>query len=268
MCGRYAVTASVQDLVSEFEVDDTTLRTFEPDYNVAPTKPVPVVLARRRTDEETGETDVRRHLEVMRWGLVPSWAKDPSIGSRLINARAETLTEKPAYRKAFARRRCLLPAAGYYEWWAPPNGPVGKAGKPLKQPYFIRPIAGESLAMAGLFEFWRDKSRPVDDPAAWWTTVTVITTDSQDDVGYIHDRMPLLVPRQSWPEWLDPDVDGSSDADHLQPLLVPAAPGLLTSYPVSRAVNDVRNNGPELLTKVSVPDELVGAADSSPEGLF
>jgi putative SOS response-associated peptidase YedK len=267
MCGRYAVTASVHDLVSEFEVDDAPPPTFEPDYNVAPTKPVPVVLARRRIDPETGETDVRRHLAVMRWGLVPSWAKDPSIGSRLINARSETLTEKPAYRQAFARRRCLLPAAGYYEWWAPVNGRVGKAGKPLKWPYFIRRGDGASLAMAGLYEFWRDKSRPEDDPAAWWTTVTVVTTDAQDDVGHIHDRMPLLVPQRSWREWLDPDVDGSHEADHLQALLIPAAPGLLTSYPVSRAVNDVRNNGPELMVEVAVDSDLLAAVDGDFEGL-
>lgn len=261
MCGRYAVTASVLDLVAEFEVDDTSLRTFEPDYNVAPTKLVPVVLERRRIDEQTGETEVRRHLEVMRWGLVPSWAKDPSIGSRLINARAETVTEKPAYRKAFARRRCLLPAAGYYEWQPPPTDQVATVGKALKQPHFIRSEAGTSLAMAGLYEFWRDKSRSAEDPAAWWTTVTVITTDAQDDVGHIHDRMPLLVPQQSWREWLDPDVDGSEEAHYLQSLLVPAASGQLQSYPVSRAVNNVRNNGPELLVALALPSDLPAAVD-------
>lgn len=262
MCGRYAQSQNVHDLVAEFEVDaeyapETPL---EPDYNVAPTKEVYAVLERRPSGADERTPPVRQ-LRTMRWGLVPSWAKDPSVGSRMINARRETVAEKPAYKKAFARRRCLLPADGYYEWWTPEHGPKGKGGKPLKQPYFIRPRDGGSLAMAGLYEFWRDRTRADDDPAAWWRTVTVITTEAEDALGRIHDRMPLLVERDRWHDWLDPDHDGADDAAALTALLVPAAPGLLESYPVSTAVNDVRNNGVELLEQLA-PDEVLGGAEA------
>jgi putative SOS response-associated peptidase YedK len=169
------------------------------------------------------------------------------------------VAEKPAFKRAFARRRCLLPADGYYEWWTPPDGPRGKSGKPLKQPFFIRPRDGETLAMAGLYEFWRDRTREDDDPLAWWSTVTVLTTAAEDSVGRIHDRMPLAVPRERWQEWLDPGRDGAEDPAALTSRLVPAAPGLLAAYPVSTAVNNVRNNGPELIAELPAADALAGA---------
>ncbi|HET8970351.1 MAG TPA: SOS response-associated peptidase, partial [Candidatus Nanopelagicales bacterium] len=176
MCGRYAQSQNVHDLMAEFEVAHEPSTWLEPDYNVAPTKDVYAVVTRRPRGEP--EAEPARSLRVMRWGLVPSWAKDPSVGSRMINARQETVATKAAYKRAFARRRALLPADGYYEWWTPPDGPRGKNGRPLKQPFFISPRDGGSLAMAGLYEFWRDRTRADDDPAAWWSTVTVITTDA------------------------------------------------------------------------------------------
>jgi putative SOS response-associated peptidase YedK len=257
MCGRYAQSQNVHDLVAEFEAEQGPADALEPDYNVAPTKEVYAVV--ERAPRERPEAAPVRQLRVMRWGLVPSWAKDPSIGSRMINARSETVAEKPAFKRAFARRRCLLPADGYYEWWTPPDGPRGKSGKPLKQPFFIRPRDGETLAMAGLYEFWRDRTREDDDPLAWWSTVTVLTTAAEDAVGRIHDRMPLAVPRERWQEWLDPGRDGAEDPAALTSLLVPAAPGLLAAYPVSTAVNNVRNNGPELIAELPAADALAGA---------
>ena len=140
---------------------------------------------------------------MLRWGLVPSWAKDPSIGNRMINARMETVAEKPAFRRAFAKRRCLLPADGYFEWY--PTEELTAAGKPRKQPFFIHPKDGGVLAMAGLYEIWRDPTRDEDDPDAFRWTCTVITTDAEDDLGQIHDRMPLMVERERWGQWLDPD---------------------------------------------------------------
>lgn len=238
MCGRYAATKDPAALAEEFEVPIPE-ETLVPDYNVAPTKKVYVVLDR----PEHG-----RSLEVARWGLVPSWAKDPSIGSRMINARAETLADKPAYRRAFAKRRCLVPAAGYYEWYEPADGPKGRSGKPLKQPFFIHPADGATLAMAGLYEWWRDPSRPEDDPQAWRLTCTVVTTQASDAVGRIHDRMPMTVPHQAWSAWLDPTHQVEVAA-----LLAPAAALALDAYPVSTKVNSVRNNGPELLEAVSDP---------------
>lgn len=233
-------------LVEEFEVASPPEEVLAPDYNVAPTKKVYVVRDRRRDDREPV-----RELDVARWGLVPSWAKDPSIGSRMINARMETVAEKPAFRRAFARRRCLVPADGYYEWYTPEGGPAGRSGKPLKQPFFIHPRDGGVLAMAGLYEFWRDPTRDEDDPASWLMTATILTTTAEDGLGRIHDRMPLLVPRERWAAWLDPEAavgDGAGE------LLVPAAPGLLDAYPVSTRVNNVRNNGPDLLDPLP-PDD-------------
>jgi len=180
MCGRYASSRRPEDLVEEFEVDQPMLETaLEPDYNVAPTKDVYAVLERPPKGEERPTAE--RQLRVLQWGLVPSWAKDPSIGNRMINARAETVAEKPAYKRAFAKRRCLLPADGYFEWY--PTEQLTKAGKPRKQPFFIRPKDQGVLAMAGLYEIWRDPTRDEDDPHRFRWSCTVITTDAEDDLG-------------------------------------------------------------------------------------
>jgi putative SOS response-associated peptidase YedK len=240
MCGRYAASANPEDLVEEFEVERVEIRERpEPDWNVAPTKPVPAVLTRRDRDADEGVAPVRQ-LRVMRWGLVPSWAKDVKIGSRLINARVETAGDKPAFRKALAGRRCLLPADGYYEWYVDDG---------RKQPYFIHRADGRSLAMAGLYELWRDQSKERDDPDSWVWSCTVLTTEAVDDLGRIHDRMPMLVERDSWSAWLDP---AAQDTTAAVSLLVPAAPGLLEAYPVSTKVNNVRNNGLDLLDPVTM----------------
>ncbi|WP_204061203.1 SOS response-associated peptidase [Microbispora corallina] len=250
MCGRYASARKKQELLEEFEVEldgvpDSELR---PDYNVAPTKNVYAVMCRVPKNED-GKAAGRpvRQLRTVRWGLVPSWAKDPSVGSRMINARVETVGEKPAYRRAFASRRCLLPADGYYEWMTLESR--------KKQPYFIHPADGGVLAMAGLYEFWKDPTRDDDDPLKWLCTCTVITTTAEDKLGRIHDRMPMMIERDHWAEWLDPRVSDPAR------LLVPAGPDRLAVYPVSTTVNDVRNNGPELIEPIE--DEGEAAASSS-----
>ncbi len=238
MCGRYAATANPDDLLEEFEVERIDERErLLPDWNVAPTKDVPAIITRRDRDAADAAEDAApvRVLRPVRWGLVPSWAKDPSIGSRMINARMETVSEKPAFRRAFVKRRCLLPAAGYYEWYGEVKG--------KKQPFYITRRDGRPLAMAGLYEFWRDPAGDPEDPQAWLCTCTVLTTTAEDDVGRIHDRMPLMVPPDRWAEWLDPAND---DTESASALLVPAAPGALAAWPVSTLVNNVRNNGPEL----------------------
>lgn len=253
MCGRYASARSRVELIDEFDVEDD--RVTEPlpvDYNVAPTKRIYGVLTRAERDGDAGEPaggngTARlavpvRQLRVLRWGLVPSWAKDPSAGSRMINARSETVSEKPAFRAAFAKRRCLIPADGYYEWQQPPAGTKGP-----KQPYFIRRADEHPLAFAGLYEFWRDRDAPQDDPAAWLWTATIITTTAPDGLGQIHDRMPMVIDPASWADWLDP---ANTDVPDLRSLLVPAATSGLITYPVSLEVNSVRNNGPELIEAV------------------
>lgn len=249
MCGRYASSRRPEDLVEEFEVEQVDVRErLEPDYNVAPTTDVYAVLS-RPPSRDRAAAPVRR-LRTLTWGLVPSWAKDPSIGNRMINARVETVAQKPAFRKAFASRRCLLPADGYYEWYKTTR--KTRSGRPLRQPFFIRPVDGTVLAMAGLYEIWRDPSRDRDDDQAFRWTCTIVTTTAEDHLGHIHDRMPMLVEPADYAAWLDPRL---SDPDRLNALLVPAAPGKLEAFAVSTAVNDVKNNGAELLDPlVSEPD--------------
>jgi len=229
MCGRYASARDARDLASAFGVDpdeaaDEPAEALPPSWNVAPTDPVHAVLQR-------GE---RRLLKVLRWGLVPSWAKDAKGAARLINARQETVTSKPAFRAAYARRRCLLPADGYYEWQVVDG---------RKQPWYLTSRDGGPLAMAGLYEVW--SPRRDAGPAERLWTCTVITTEAADDTGQIHDRTPLLVPRDDWARWLDPELE-----DPGEHLLVPAVSGALDAWPVGAAVGNVRNDGPELVQPV------------------
>ena len=255
MCGRYAASASPEDLVEELEVeDDESGGRVEPDWNLAPTHPAPVVLERpRRTDRDGPAV---RQLRVLTWGLVPSWAKDPSIGNRMINARSETLLDTAAYRKAAASRRCLVPADGWYEWQASPTATDAK-GRPRKQPFFVHLADGGQLAFAGLYEFWRDRNRPDDDPEAWRTTFTIITTDAEPGLDRIHDRMPLVLPPDRWADWLDPT---RASPDDVRALMAPVPPGRFAAYPVGRRVGDVRNTGPDLV-QPALPEELVGVVD-------
>ena len=250
MCGRYASSRRPEDLIEEFEVAENRVPApLAVDYNVAPTKEVYAVVERPPSAESVEPPE--RQLRVLRWGLVPSWAKDPAIGNRMINARMETVAEKPAYKRAFAKRRCLLPADGYFEWY--PTSQLTAAGKPRKQPFFIRPRDHGVLAMAGLYEIWRDPTRDDDDPERFRWTCTVLTTEAEDAVGHIHDRMPLMVERERWAQWLDPTVEGQGA---LLDLLVPAAPGNLEAYPVSTLVSNVRNNGPELVEPIPLDEAL------------
>jgi putative SOS response-associated peptidase YedK len=261
MCGRYAASRSPEDLAEEFEVervDDEAAAPAapagEPDWNVAPTKTAPVVL--ERPPREDREAEPVRQLRRLTWGLVPSWAKDRSVGSRMINARAESLLDKPAYRRAATARRCLVPADGWYEWQASPVAKDAK-GRPRKQPFFVHRTDGGVIAFAGVYELWRDSTRDADDPAAWLATYAVVTTDAETGMDRIHDRMPLVLPRERWDAWLDPAV---TEPDDVRALLAPAAPGRFVAEPVSARVNDVRNNGPELVTPLPV-EELVGVID-------
>jgi putative SOS response-associated peptidase YedK len=217
VCGRYASSRDARDLASAFEVEEPPEQVLPPSWNVAPTDPVYAVLQRG---------DVRL-LKVVRWGLVPSWAKDAKGAARLINARRETVTSKPAFRAAYARRRCLLPADGYYEWQV-------ESGR--KQPWFLTRRDGGPLAMAGLYEVWA----PEEGERLW--SCSVITTEAADELGHIHDRTPLVVPREAWSRWLDPQVEDPGEG-----LLVPAVGGQLDAWPVSTAVGNVRNDGPELV---------------------
>lgn len=239
MCGRYVAVHPPAELAREFAVERIAVEEpMGPDYNVAPTKTVPAVVEHA---DKSGQ--VERQLRAVRWGLVPWWAKDPAVGNRLINARVETAAEKPAFRQAFAKRRCILPAAGYYEWEM--RRPEG-GGKAYKQPYFIHRPDDATLAMAGLYELWRDPQRERDDPAAWLWTCTVLTTQATDEAGRIHDRAPLVVPAEHYATWLAPEP---GDAQQLRELLIPATVGMRAD-PVSTAVNNVSNQSPDLIKPV------------------
>lgn len=242
MCGRYATTLTAAALNSEFEIDLAhSLTEVEPDYNMAPTKLAPIVVQRTPRD-----ADPYRELMRARWGLIPSWAKDPSIGSRMINARAETVAEKPSFRKAFATRRALVPADGYYEWYPGQGASLNSTGlnRTGKQPFYITPKDHSVMAMAGLYEFWKDTA--TDE---WVISYTILTTTAEDALGHLHDRMPLIVERDGYAEWLDP---APHPVGELMKLLIPAAPGRLDAFPVSKAVGNVRNNGPELVERLPV----------------
>jgi putative SOS response-associated peptidase YedK len=207
-----------------------------PRWNLPPTEGVLAMVAGRRPDAPP------RVLATFRWGLVPAWAKDPSIGNRMINARAESLADKPAYRDAFAERRCLVIADGFYEWQAPgPGAPKGRI------PYYFHRADGAPLAFAGLWDRWRDPARRPEDGAVL-RSCTIVTTDAGPDVAAVHDRMPAVVEAERFDDWLDP---GLTDPEPLRSLLVPAAAGVLVSHRVDRAVNDVRNDGPELVEAVT-----------------
>lgn len=267
MCGRYAASRRPEDLAGVFEIAKwDPQETLAPDWNVAPTKEVYAVLERPLKDAD--DRRPVRQLRKLKWGLVPSWAKSPEGAARMINARAETVHEKPSYRRAFTARRCILPADGYYEWVTGADEREleveGRKKRPRKQPYFISPADGSVFAMAGLYEFWRDRTLPDDHPAAWWATCSVITTEAEtgplgvgpadgpSSLAQIHPRMPLMLTPDRWAQWLDP---ARTDVASLRALLTPPPEGLMRAYAVSTAVSNVRNNGPELLKELSGPEE-------------
>jgi len=236
MCGRY-VSASPPDRIAAYFGADLDVEALGANYNVAPTDDVYAVVA------TAGDDGPSRAVRAFEWGLVPVWAKDRKVGSKMINARAETIAEKAAFKGDFRKHRCIVPMDGFYEWKAAePGGPVGNSGKPIKQPYYVQRTDGEPLAVAGLWSAWRDRAAGRD--ADWLHTTTVITTSANTTMAAIHDRMPVILPRAMWDLWLDPR---NQNIDVLAQLLVPAPENLLALHPVSTQVNNVRNDGPQLI---------------------
>lgn len=260
MCGRYAASANPEDLTEIFEVDvDATDRRYRsvlknpqqpppgsPDYNMAPTKQAPVVLSR--------EPGVRQ-LRLLTWGLVPTWAKDPSVGIRAINARSESLLQKSTFTTAARRRRCLVPAAGWYEWQVSPSA-LDSKGKPRKHPFFISRADEATVAFAGVYDFWKD---PAADPeagdSAWLVTFSILTTAAEPGLDRIHDRQPVVLEPDRWSDWLDPEAQQDDD---VQAVLADAPAGRFQAWPVSSAVNGPRHHERELIDPVAPP---AGAVD-------
>ena len=249
MCGRYASSAGSVDLSAVFGAVDETDGVLAPDYNIAPTDAVPIVrqapaeasaspagVTQPGTSPAGDPTDRRRVLSVARGGLNPSWAKHPRDAARLINARSETVASSRMFAQSFARRRCLVPADGWYEW--------AKLDGARKQPYYLTRSGGGVLGFAGVWSIWRsgDEQR---------LTCSVLTTAAVGDLAMVHDRMPLLLPAERWAGWLDHDRP-----PEIESLLAPVPDELVASIelrPVGPEVGDVRNDGPQLRQRVSAP---------------
>ena len=232
MCGRMTQATDPAEVARIFDADsrvDAEDEWAAPRYNVAPTQPLTVVLERATEG---------RVVEQHRWGLIPSFAKSAKDGAKRINARAETIASSPSFRTSFSKRRCIVPADGFYEW---------RRTGGRKQPFYLHPPEDAVLAMAGLWSVWKDPATGL-----WVPSAAVVTTDANRLVSSLHDRMPVLLPREAWDDWLDPAVD---DQEYLLSLLVPAPDDVLSMVPISTAVNDVRNEGPALLTPVPVVEE-------------
>lgn len=223
MCGRFTQQRPSAELAALFDAED---RAQSPGgrFNLAPQQSGLVVVERE---------DLGRAIVPYRWGLIPTWAKDARIGNRLINARAETVATTPAFRSSFAKRRCLVPADGFYEW--------ERMTPEIRQPNLIRRTDGDPMAFAGLWSVWRDPTTPDAEPVR---TFSIITTGANATMAPIHDRMPVILPASAWATWLAP---APGEPGELLALLQPAPDGLLEAYPVSKRVNSVRNEGPDLV---------------------
>ncbi|MGA7933074.1 MAG: SOS response-associated peptidase, partial [Kovacikia sp.] len=219
MCGRFSQTKPAETLSSTFEL---AVPEWTPRYNIAPTQAVPTV---------TFSSQEKRQFKLLRWGLVPAWAKDLAIGARLINARAETVAEKPSFRSAFKRRRCLILADGFYEW---------QRSQGKKQPYYIQVTQGQPFAFAGLWEHWQGSDTEIE-------SCTILTTQANELMQPVHDRMPVILSPQSYDLWLNPATLG----EQLQELLHPYRAQDMQRYPVSSFVNSVNHESPECVERLS-----------------
>ncbi|MBN1291040.1 MAG: SOS response-associated peptidase [Candidatus Latescibacteria bacterium] len=222
MCGRFAIGIPPFDAVKYFNIEE--LVEFTPRYNVAPTEFAPVIIKREQSN--------KREIKMFRWGLIPPWSKDVKIGFQLINARAETVAEKPAFRSAFKNRRCLIPATGFYEW---------KKYDGKKQPMFIRMQDEKPFTFAGIWETWKAYDHTTIE------SFSIITTQSNDLLKEVHDRMPVILQKEDYDVWLDSE---KSRQEELQSLLKPYPPDLMTFYRVESYVNDPQYEGPECIKQI------------------
>lgn len=238
MCGRFVLSQTSADLAALFDVDDVGASLPGVSFNIAPTDPVPIVVESMKGVEEG--MPPRRRLEAARWGLVPSWAKDPSVGSRMFNARIESVAEKPAFRAAYEKRRAAIPATGYYEWHTAADG--------SKTPQFINAGEGSLILFAGLYEWWRAPA----SGSPWLLSASILTQPATGRLGEFHDRMPVFLDPTMIEEWLDPQTEG--DAELLGQVAAGAAALAddLDVYAVGPDVGNVRNNGPELIRRADV----------------
>jgi len=237
MCGRFGLKTTFSTLAKLLRAGPVEDHEWGPDFNIAPTDPAPVLLR---------DASGALHLDLFRWGLVPFWADDPKIGARMINARSDTVASKPAFKDAFATRRLLVPASGWYEWRHATPGPkanTSNTSDKRPQPYWIHATDEAPLQFAGLWAKWKDKTS-----GDRRHTFTIITTDAAPSTAAVHDRMPVILTPTGRDLWLAPETDAAT----LQSLLVPY-PGELALHPVSKQVNSVRSDGPELIFPLLTP---------------
>ncbi|WP_046471111.1 SOS response-associated peptidase [Allosalinactinospora lopnorensis] len=233
MCGRYVSARNDHQLQLSFDTDERVGEHLAPSWNIAPTQTVRVIL------EEAEDGGTVRRLRNVRWGLLPVWAKDRKAASRMINARSETVTEKPAFRSAAAKRRCVVPADGYYEWQRNNGGKV---------PYYLHPDDESVLAFAGLYELWPDPDVAEEDPAKWVWTCTILTRPATDALGHVHDRCPVILPHDMVGDWL---AKSTTDKGEVRRLIDAIPDPSLVPRPVGRAVGSPRNNHPGLTEEVA-----------------
>jgi putative SOS response-associated peptidase YedK len=236
MCGRYAITSAPEAIRALFRYEEQP--NFPPRYNIAPTQPVPIVRM----------VDGKRRFALLRWGLIPSWVQDPRNFSLVINARGESVADKPAFRSAMRYRRCLFPADGFYEW---------KREGEVKRPYYVSLKSGEPMALAGLWETWRGPNGEEMETAA------IVTTSASRSLAAIHERMPVIVPPEAFDFWLDNE---RVDAETAAALIAPAADRLLECHEVSPAVNRVANDSPDLIVPFTPAPETIAAEPSPARG--
>ena len=242
---------AVGDLLAEFDAELERELVVPPSWNIAPTTEVPVLL------ERLVDGGVKRQLHVARWGLIPSWAKDPGMGAKMVNARSESVSEKPAFRESVKSRRCAVPADGYYEW--------KKGQGPAKQPYYVHAADGGGMVFAGLYEWWMDPAKAAGDPGRWILSMSILTAASPtegaepsvlSELNSLHDRMPLPMSSQTMKAWLDPAAD---DPPALVSMIQAEARGVAEGWkivPVGAPVGSVRNDSPDLIQPVQVPQTL------------
>ncbi|MFM5904230.1 MAG: SOS response-associated peptidase [Microbacteriaceae bacterium] len=244
MCGRFVVARTISELVTIFEVDEVIGEMPGISYNVAPTQPIAILVDRSFEKDETGAPigELSREFHAARWGLVPRWAKSPNENAPLINGRIESILEKPSFKDSVVRRRCVIPASGYYEWHVAADG--------SKQPYYIHAGDDGVFALAGLYEWWLDPTKAKDDPSRWLLSATTLTKDSAPELAHIHHRNPVLLTPETFDAWIDPHIEGDRD------LLRAAAAGSdqvaaeALFQKVGSAVGKVSNNNPELIRSI------------------
>ena len=241
MCGRFVVARTVGELLTIFEADEIVGEMPGISYNVAPTQNIAILVDRSFEKDESGAPigELKREFHAARWGLVPRWAKSID-GSPLINGRIETILEKPSFKDSVVRRRCVIPASGYYEWQVLADG--------SKQPFYIHAGDDGVFALAGLYEWWLDPSKAANDPTRWLLSATTLTKDSAPELSHIHDRNPLLLTPETFEAWIDPHIEG--DQDLLNAIAAGsdevAAEALF--HKVSNEVGKVRVNEPCLIS--------------------